>query len=276
MTDAATSQDLLESEDTSSNPSNNTVDADAAPLNAVDSMQEERADQPGDLAAAAEPAAEAVRVPSAADSSPLCAFVLIQCASCRIANEVAIPIGSERTFVVQCHECRERNELTIDTNDANPHCCQGPPRVECSAAATAATTATFGSSAAQEAQGPSNGIGRRRKRCRTARRLAVDCRGSQGWSLPPASRKAKRGRRRRRRRQTQLRQRRRRRTPSPTANRPKLRRQQRPSRRRPRPRSHPSPKGKSSAAQASVGAHGGGGSGAPPPQRRPRPCAWRR
>ena len=127
MTDAATSQDLLESEDTSSNPSNNTVDADAAPLNAVDSMQEERADQPGDLAAAAEPAAEAVRVPSAADSSPLCAFVLMQCASCRIANEVAIPIGSERTFVVQCHECRERNELTIDTNDATLIVAKGLP-----------------------------------------------------------------------------------------------------------------------------------------------------
>ena len=61
-------------------------------------------------AAAAEPAT----VPSAAP--PETAYLLMSCASCRVANEVAIPAaGVERGFVVQCHTCRLHSHMMIDT-----------------------------------------------------------------------------------------------------------------------------------------------------------------
>ena len=54
-------------------------------------------------------------VMAATDRQPLQAFVLMGCASCGAANEVAIPVGEEREFTVQCHTCKALSIATLDT-----------------------------------------------------------------------------------------------------------------------------------------------------------------
>lgn len=45
------------------------------------------------------------------------ALLVMQCAKCKIGNEVMIPIGDQRVFAVQCHKCKKLNEITIDTEN---------------------------------------------------------------------------------------------------------------------------------------------------------------
>ena len=45
------------------------------------------------------------------------ALLVMQCAKCKIGNEVTIPIGEQRVFAVQCHSCKKLNEITIDTEN---------------------------------------------------------------------------------------------------------------------------------------------------------------
>jgi hypothetical protein len=68
-----------------------------------------------DAATKSEPVEEVGASVATTASAPLSAFVLIQCASCRAANEVAIPVGDCREFTVRCHSCEKHSQMSIDT-----------------------------------------------------------------------------------------------------------------------------------------------------------------
>ena len=62
-------------------------------------------------------ASEAPALAAPVDSAGTLAYLLIHCASCRVANEVPVAASEKaREFTVQCHTCREYSALTIDTS----------------------------------------------------------------------------------------------------------------------------------------------------------------
>ena len=62
-------------------------------------------------------ASEAPVLPAPVDSAGTLAYLLIHCASCRVANEVPVAASEKaREFTVQGHTCREYSALPIDTS----------------------------------------------------------------------------------------------------------------------------------------------------------------
>ena len=72
-------------------------------------------------------AASAAAAAPSADSQVQHGYVRIHCPSCRLANEVAIPVGDEREFTVQCYHCKEHATLSIDTHGDPLNIAEGQP-----------------------------------------------------------------------------------------------------------------------------------------------------